>query len=260
MSSPVAVIITCFNYGRFITQAVDSVLRQDMLVELIIVDDGSYDQATLAVLDNLRNQGITVYRQPNQGLSAARNTGISLTQAEFIVCLDADDMLKPEYCSTCYNAMQDRPEVGFIYTTTRVFGDRNKKWSNYSFSRLHLLWDNYIPYSAMFRRKVWEADGSYDSNPDIVYEDWDFFLTAIENGWEALHIDQELFMYRKHGVSLLTHANRKRKLAKTSLRDKHISLYRFSYIAALVRNEPWNLYRVIISKLKDILRGLPLER
>jgi len=248
----VAVIIPCYNYGRFVEEAVQSVLNQDMKIELVVIDDGSTDLDTLEVLKKLRKKGVFIYRQPNGGISKARNTGVRLTSAENLVCLDADDIIQPAYCSSCYQVMLSRHEVGFVYSTTRVFGDENRLWSNISFSALHLLIDNYLPCAAMFRRRVWEENGGFAETMEHGYEDWDFWLSAVEKGWFGFHLPQALFWYRKHGQSMLSSSNVQRKRLKKILRCRHKSLYSFSYISKALKSESLFTPRVIKAALKEI--------
>lgn len=258
MAKKIAVIIPCYNYGNFIKKAVCSALDQvGVEIELVVVDDGSTDSYTLKILDELRKNGIYVFRQSNKGLPSARNAGIRLTSAPYIVCLDADDIISPSYCSVCVEILETKPEVGFVYPTTRVFGDQNRKWSNLSFSTLHLLVNNYIPYSAMFRRQVWEDVGGYDEDMRFGYEDWDFWLSAVEKGWRGFHVPEELFWYRKHGKSMLTYSNQRRKELINNLRHKHRSLYSKEMIAKLVKDEFSQIPRVIGAMLKEmVLRPL----
>jgi len=254
----VAIIIPCYNYGNFIREAVRSALDQeDIETELIVVDDGSTDPATLKLLDELRGRGIYVFRQSNKGLPSARNAGIRLTSAPYIVCLDADDIISPSYCSTCLEVLETQPDVGFVYSTTRVFGNQNKKWSNLPYSALHLLVDNYIPYSAMFRRQVWEEVGGFDETMRFGYEDWDFWLSAIEKGWRGFHIPKELFWYRKHGKSMLSFSNQRRKELITYLRRKHRNLYSKKQLLKLLKNESHQIPRVVGVLFKEkVLRSL----
>ena len=95
MPSPrVAVIIPCYNDGALAKEAVASVTEREAL-ELIVVDDGSTEAATLAALEELRQQGVCIIRRSNGGLSAARMTGVGATSAPYIYPLDADDLLCP---------------------------------------------------------------------------------------------------------------------------------------------------------------------
>jgi glycosyltransferase involved in cell wall biosynthesis len=257
LSSEVAIIIPCYNHGQYLREAVQSALRQDIKAEVIVIDDGSTDAATIAVLDDLRASGVFVHPQVNKGLPEARNAGIKLTSADFIVCLDADDMLQPAYCSTCLEVMQVKPEIGFVYTTTRVFGTKDKLWSRQKFSGLHVLIDNYIPYSAMFRRQLWEDINGYSAEMKNKYEDWDFWLSAIEKGWKGFHVPRDLFWYRKHGDSMLTFSNLSRKSLKQILRSRHRQLYSFRNITRMMIAEYFPLPRLAWTILREnVLRTI----
>ena len=90
----VSVIIPTYNRGWIVGEAIDSVLKQDFHdYELIVVDDGSVDD-TPAIL-NAYGKKISVLRQPNQGVSAARNRGIAAASGRLISFLDSDDLWLP---------------------------------------------------------------------------------------------------------------------------------------------------------------------
>src|SRR5271156_2034659 len=95
MSRPaVSVIIPTYNYGRFVTEAVDSVLAQSYTDhEVIVVDDGSVDDTPERMQPYAER--VRYLRQPNQGPSAARNNGIEAARGEYVAFLDADDLWHP---------------------------------------------------------------------------------------------------------------------------------------------------------------------
>ncbi|HAU32588.1 MAG: Glycosyl transferase family 2 [Desulfotomaculum sp. 46_296] len=254
METRVAVVIPCFNYGKYIEEAVQSVLNQDIKTEMLILDDGSTESGTIRVLDHLRKRGLVIYRHPNTGLPGARNSGIEKTSSEFIVCLDADDIIEPSYCSSCLNVLLSRPEVGFVYTGTKVFGKKNKLWSNVSYSCLHLLVENYIPSSAMFRRKIWLDAGGFSEEMRTGYEDWDFWLSAAEAGWRGYHVPELLFNYRKHDCNMLQSSNALRKELKRILRLRHRKSYSLSNILNLAVSELPALPRVSLAALKQLIK------
>ena len=93
----VSVIIPCYNAGEWIDEAVDSVLSQTYKdYEIIIVNDGSSDPLTQEKLRSYESSSIQVIHQENKGPAAARNTGIRSARGEYILPLDADDMLVPD--------------------------------------------------------------------------------------------------------------------------------------------------------------------
>src|SRR3954453_1473228 len=86
----VTVVIACFNYGRFLPEAVESARSQG--AHVIVVDDGSTDPGTHAALDALSDQ-VEVVRQDNAGVCAARNAGLRRATTKYLLALDADDRL-----------------------------------------------------------------------------------------------------------------------------------------------------------------------
>ena len=102
----VSVIMPAHNRETFIRDSIDSVLAQTFTdFELIVVDDGSTD-TTAAIVDSYTDPRIRLIRQPNQGVSVARNTGLEAAQGEFITFLDSDDLYYPEFLKTLYHLMQ----------------------------------------------------------------------------------------------------------------------------------------------------------
>ena len=95
MNDDITVVITCFNYGAYLPEAVASALHQEGgEPRVTVVDDGSTDAETLRALEDLPDQ-VTLIRQANAGLSAARNAGLRLAQTPYLIVLDADDHFVP---------------------------------------------------------------------------------------------------------------------------------------------------------------------
>src|ERR1019366_3049423 len=128
-SCKVSVVIPCFNHGEFLPEAVASVTgigRDD--VELIVVDDGSTDERTRKEMDALVAQGITVIRQENKGVAAARNAGFIASQGEYIFPLDADDRLRPGWIDHGIRILDSDPQVGVVYGDAECIGARSGRW------------------------------------------------------------------------------------------------------------------------------------
>ena len=114
MSSPtVSVVIPCFNQGRFLRDALDSVLTQTLQpAEIVVVDDGSTDD-TAAVAG--RYPGVRCIRQPNSGLASARNAGVTNTTGEAVVFLDADDRLRPDALAIGARELLAHPTCALVW-------------------------------------------------------------------------------------------------------------------------------------------------
>jgi glycosyltransferase involved in cell wall biosynthesis len=115
----VSVVIPAHNAAWCVGKALDSVLAQDFRdLEVIVIDDGSTDD-TASVLAGY-GHAIRIVRQPNGGLSSARNAGIREARGEFVAFLDADDWWLPGKLGRQVGLMRDRPELGFSSTAARV--------------------------------------------------------------------------------------------------------------------------------------------
>jgi glycosyltransferase involved in cell wall biosynthesis len=205
----VSIIIPCFNYGRFLNEAVSSALGQTISsLEVIIVDDGSTDAETIRVLETLKTlPSVRVIRQCNTGLPNARNVGIALARGEYICCLDADDTLEPSYVELCIAALELDRSAGFTYSWVQLFGDETAVWRTREFDIDEALHDNHTPVSAVFRRDDWLAVGGYRPDMRSGYEDWEFWLRIAALGRRGRLIRCPLFNHRRHGRTMTHHAH-----------------------------------------------------
>ena len=218
----VTVIIPCYNQACFLPEAVAGVIGQTYTNwELIIVDDGSTDE-TAAVAQQLIDQNpdraIRLVSQANAGLATARNIAIGTARGRYILPLDADDTLDPTFLAVTTDCLDENAHIGIVYTDIQHFGTADDIWRCGEFTLDVEKDDNRIPYCALFRREVWATTGGYQTGIDG-YEDWHFWLKCLLLGWRGERIPQPLFLYRKHGESLLSVANRRREELITRIRS-----------------------------------------
>lgn len=117
---PVSVVIPAWNREREVVQAVTSVRDQTRLpAEVLVVDDGSTDDTAAAAA----RAGATVIRQENQGVSAARNTGIRAATQPWIAFLDSDDLWEPDRLERQWRARELAPDVDLLFSDHAVFDD-----------------------------------------------------------------------------------------------------------------------------------------
>ncbi|MBI5696867.1 MAG: glycosyltransferase family 2 protein [Nitrospirae bacterium] len=230
----VSVIITSYNYGRYLAEAVESVVAQTCRdYEIIIVDDGSTDD-TPEVADALKarypSHRIKVVTQQNQGLSGARNAGIWEAAGEYIQPLDADDMLAPDYLEVTVKALDEDPGVSFVYTAPYYFGElacRHKGGGpDREFSLDRLINTNILSICAMFRKGAWEDVGGFKlRGRHTGYYDWEFWLSLAEAGHTGRFIDRPLYMYRRHEGSEVAGAMLRHREITYWIRGQHLRLY-----------------------------------
>jgi len=177
----ISVIIPTYNRGWIIKEAIDSVLSQDYVnFELIVVDDGSTD-ITHEILNSYQKD-ITVLRQNNQGVSAARNRGLAAASGRFIAFLDSDDFWLPQKLSRQVDFFHSNPDA-LICQTEEIWirnnvrvnpKKRHKKPSGMIFEpSLSLCLVS--PSAVMIKRSLFEEVGLFDETLPAC-EDYDLWL------------------------------------------------------------------------------------
>lgn len=213
MSPKVSIVVTCYNLGAYVQEALDSVVTYSgpAPVEVIVVDDGSTDAATRAVIDGLDPSRCTVLEQSNLGLAKARNNGIALATGTYIISLDADNRIHPAFIERSIAILDQEPEVGVVYGDAVYFEGRTGPWKVGAFDFTRLVQSNYIDACACYRRSIWERVGGYDERmPHMGWEDWDFWLRCSVAGVQFRYVEEAFFDYRVRAGSMI-HDTRKRE-------------------------------------------------
>jgi glycosyltransferase involved in cell wall biosynthesis len=253
----ISVIVTCYNYGEFIKDSVESVLKQTFRdFELIVVNDGSTDGQTLKILEDLKrdHKELIIWNQDNGGPANAKNSGIRISSGEYFLPLDADDKIHPEMLEKCLLQIENNGKTGFVYTYTKFFGNFDAVLVRQEYNFADLLRRNYIVVSSLIRKKAWEDVGMYDENMKNGYEDWEFFIRLGKNGWFGKLIKEPLFFYREHGDSKNKEATRKHESNLSYIRKKHADIYGVERLG-LIKKE-WKKTR----KLKYLNPSYHIER
>ncbi len=225
----ISVVIPCWDQAKYLPEAVESVRQQTFSDwEIVIVNDGSPDDTT-EVATRLAAEGagrVTLLEKPNGGLSSARNAGIRAAAGAYAFVLDADDRIRPTMLERTKAALDAREQVGFAYSHIQHFGDLDTVYPLPDFDRATLISrDNNVCGNALIRKSMWRQVGGYDETMREGYEDWNFWLSCVEKGWEGQCIHEPLFCYRKHGQTMLADANAKRERLLARLIQNHPKLY-----------------------------------
>jgi glycosyltransferase involved in cell wall biosynthesis len=191
-----------------LNEAVESVLayKGEYSYEIIIVDDGSTNVSTIALLDEFKRKDILLICQDNRGPSDARNNGVKHSSGEFLLCLDSDNRINPRYIDEGVNVLRNNPGVGVVYARPEFTGDRTRTaFITGPFKIERLLVESYIDMCAVIRKKAWEDIGGLDEYLRQ-HEDWEFWVRMYKAGWQFMYIDKILFQYRMRAGSLITQA------------------------------------------------------
>lgn len=199
----ISIIIPCYNQGQFLADSIGSVLTSSFTdLEIIVVDDGSADPETCRVLDLLDYPKTRLIRRANGGLAAARNSGIAEAKGRYILPLDADDRIGPEYIGQAVSSLEAAPDLGIVYCRAEKFGAETGPWKLPPFSRWRMGLGNIVFCSAIYRKDDWQTVGGYDETLRRGWEDWDFWLSLLELGRRVLCLPQTGFFYRKNPASM----------------------------------------------------------
>lgn len=226
-AAPLVSVVMPFyrEQAHIVGAAVDSALAQThQQLEVVIVDDGSPRADAAAILDGLaaRDRRVRVLHQQNGGLASARNFGISQARGELLLCLDADNLLRPDYAAIGVAVMAQRQDVMAIAPRLQIFDDRSGEPRTViqplPFDRpLAMLRNSLGDAGAMFRRQVFEVHGlRYDSMVDV-YCDWALWLDMARLGLKVQLVPRVLYDYRLRAGSMMDEQAWDRHLALLGL-------------------------------------------
>lgn len=199
-------IIPCYNDGRYLMAAVESVMNDPVSAswEIIVVDDGSTDPETLACWPQLEAMGIQIIHQSNSGLAAARNAGIAAADADYFIPLDADNLLVPAVFAKALAMMEKRSELSLVYTDHQKFGEQEYPVITGETSLPRLLAQNHIDACCLLRRADVLALGGYDGQmPAMGHEDWELLIRLLVGGKQIGYLPDCGFHYRVKKQSML---------------------------------------------------------
>lgn len=215
VSGLVSVIVPCYNQAPYLAECLQSVLDQHYTDwECIIMDDGSSDgSAGIAKEFCKKDTRFRYYAQRNAGVAVARNQAISKSRGEFILPLDGDDRISPPYLFQAVELFGKDKALKLVYCQAAFFGAVQRKWDLPKFGMKAMLRDNIIFCTALFRRSDFIQTGGYKPEMKFGWEDWDFWLTLLEDGARVARLEGTWFHYRIRQES-----------RNNSLSDEHAAL------------------------------------
>jgi glycosyltransferase involved in cell wall biosynthesis len=220
----VSIIVPAYNQGRYLGDAIRTGLGQTCSdLEVLVVDDGSTDD-TREVAYGFLDPRVRYIRQENQGLSAARNTGIRHARGAFLTYLDSDDQFLPDKLEILLGVLEQQPEVGFV-SGQAILIDEDGRPLGERFERAvpgeasdWLLGNPLHVGSVMVRREWQERVGMFDETLRS-YEDWDMWLRLARAGCPMHSVRHPVSLYRFHG-SQMTRVGRQMTTATFAVLDK----------------------------------------
>ena len=230
----ISVIVPVYNVETYLEECLDSIQNQTYTdFEVLLVNDGSTD-GSQAICERYckENRRFHLLNQENQGLSAARNTGVAASRGEFIVFVDSDDMILANYLETLMHYM--REDVDIVESQFTV---SNEEFLAKSFKEPSILFEgnsqeavkifpkhvlNVNAVTKLYRRSIVEAVPYIDG---VIFEDVYCGIGMLKYIRKIIKIDYKGYYYRQHQASIMHRTFTPKNLDIFTVSDQLIDLY-----------------------------------
>lgn len=223
MEKTVSVIIPMYSYGKYLDEAIQSVLNQSVKpYEIICVSDGAIDKS----VEIARKYPVKIIEKENGGLSSARNAGIREATGKYIISFDSDDIMRPD-CIKEHLKLAD--ENSIVTCGLMAFGSENYTAYPREATIEILLKTNCIYSNSLFPRKMWEEVGGFDESDEMRagWEDREFWLRSLGYGYKSKVSKYVALLWRRHQNTMSsTTANPNAKKLQEYIYNKNKHLIR----------------------------------
>lgn len=212
MKPLISIIVPCYNQVYYLSEALQSVLDQTYTDwECIIVNDSSPDNTEeIAKEWAVKDNRFKYFLKPNSGVSDTRNFGIKQSLGTYILPLDGDDKISKTYLEEAVNVFEKYPETTIVYSNQFLFGKKNEKITLPPFQFEKMFIRNQIFNSAFFKRSDFDKTIGYNTNMAEGLEDWDFWLSILDDNSKVVKLDGFHYYYRIKDISRSTLIDREK--------------------------------------------------
>ncbi len=221
MKNPlVSIIIPCYNYEKYVKEAIESAINQTYKnTEIIVINDGSTDGSDNVINELKKLYGFRYYSQKNAGIVGTRNRAIELAEGDFIIQLDADDALPKDYTEVLTGyAKKNRADI--YYTPAKDLDTGEIVINPPEFDIEILKHHNYMHGSSMVRAELIQKYNYDKKLNDKGLEDWDIYLSMCLDGAKGVLVKEVAILYRKH-------QDRKSRSDELNNSDKELAAIRY---------------------------------
>lgn len=203
----VSIIVTAYNYANFIGECLDSCLGQKSTAlnyEVIVVDDGSTDETPILLGQRIDSR-LRVLRIENSGIERASNRGFATARGRFVVRVDADDVLEPNYLNQIAPLLKN--DFGFCYGDyTVIDADSMQQESVYlpEFDKAEVIArGDFLATGTVYPAALLRKVGGYDtSTRNSGLENYELIIKIMAMGAKGMHVTEPLFRYRRHTTNM----------------------------------------------------------
>ncbi len=196
----ITISISSYNQEEYLSDSIESALNQTVSCEIIVIDDGSTDHS----LEIARKYPVKVISQVNKGLPSARNTGLMNCKTDWILFLDADDILLPDCVEKIFEKIK-KSDSDVIGLSFKEFGIRNTEIRLMPRPSINdFKSGNRIGYCSAIKKEVLLEIGGYSPKMLWGYEDFHLWFNLLSRGKIIETIPEILWLYRTKEKSMIT--------------------------------------------------------
>ncbi|MBN2590858.1 MAG: glycosyltransferase [Sedimentisphaerales bacterium] len=242
----ISVIMPAYNAAKDIASAIESVLIQNYRnFELIIINDGSTDNTEEIIL-SYKDEKIRYFKQENRGLAATHNRGIKESFGEYVIKLDTDDMMMPDFISRHLQEFEQYPDTDLVYCDDYLIDENAKpirvikrpEYSNRNLLIRDLFKNGFpvVPFRTCIKRSVFDKIGFFDEGL-LIGEDYDMMRRFVRQGLIILHLKEPLYLRRMNSQSLSKSYSRKKAENLFEILERYTKTFEYN---ELFPDTDWN--------------------
>lgn len=227
----ISIIIPVYNQGEYLENCLESAYNQTVPAhEIIVINDGSTDDSK-EIAERYMFKGLPLIESPvrvinqvNKGLASARNTGIMASTGDYILPLDADDMLM-ENAIEVFTREAQTTNADIIAPSFKEYGksDRDVILSNFTMEDLKIA--NRLPYCSLVRRSALVEVGGYNPKMKWGYEDYDLWFDLFKRGKSIAVLQEVLMKYQVKERSMIHEANEHGEELLNQIKKNHPTIF-----------------------------------
>ena len=253
MNPLVSVIVPIYNAEAYLKEALDSVLASDYEpLEVVMMDDGSTDNSLKIAQEYAQKDNrCRVLHQENAGVSVARNRAIHASQGKYVLPVDSDNLIEPTFISEAVAILEERIDTKGVGCKADFIGKKSGEWKLPDYRPQLLARKNIIDVCALYRRSDYDLTGGYMEHLQI-REDWDFWLSMLENGGTFYRIPRILFHYRVRNDSKRIRDRKQKKELIRIINQRHSAFVQYWLGGPLHYHRSWSCFLNFFRKVKQI--------
>ncbi|RKS13324.1 glycosyltransferase family 2 protein [Flavobacterium sp. 120] len=224
----VSIIIPCYNDQKYLLKTINCVISQTFTCwECIIINDGSSDQTEHVILQIINKDNRLKYiYQENKGVCIARNNAIKTSVGEYVLCLDANDLISENFLEETVKLLDSNDDLTVASSVVKFFGRSSGILNVVSYDLGVLLAENQLVITSLFRRSDFDKVGGFNLNMKEGFEDWDFWISILKTNGIVACATKATFYYRLLNTSRNNQISReKERRLRMQIWENHKELF-----------------------------------